>query len=332
MASLWSVALRAALRAFDTLGIQTVELCRACGIDQALLDDVDARVPVELTGRIWPVGARMWGRAGLGLYAGCGLRFGMLEALDYAFATAPNVRDGLLRIAAYFDVVTNGLTKIRVAEAGGGTELRVEYLPMPLDDLRDYGIASLVQRVRWAGAEPLRVELRGGPVAKPSEYEALLACPVFFERESSALVISATDAARPMPASFPGLRDVIDREMTRLLQRAAAESDPLLDVRREVFATLGGVGPSLQDVARRLAVSERTLQRRLAQQQTTFKDIVDDIRRALALDHLGRDQLSVAEIGFLLGFSEPSAFSRAFHRWTGERPADHRARALASSL
>lgn len=327
MASLWSVALRAALRAFDALGVETIALCRACGIDPAVLDDADARVPIELTARIWPEGTRRFGRAGLGLHAGVALRFGMLEALDYAFATAPTLGDGLQRLASYFAVVTNGLTQIRVVPVDGGAALRVEYLPTPLDDLRDYGIASVVQRVRWAGAQPLRVELRGGPVASPSEYAALLACPVSFDQAASGVVITAADAARAMPAQYPGLHDVIAREMERALARAAADGDPLLDVRREVFATLGGAGPSLPDVAKRLAVSERTLQRRLAEQQTTFSEVVDDVRRTVACDHLRRDALSVGEIGFVLGYSEPSAFSRAFQRWTGERPAEYRARA-----
>jgi AraC-like DNA-binding protein len=112
-----------------------------------------------------------------------------------------------------------------------------------------------------------------------------------------------------------------------VLAAALDDKDPLGDVRREVFAALGPGQPVLPDVARRLGVSERTLQRRLSERETTFTDVVDDTRRAIAEDHLRRDKLSVGEIAFLLGYSEPSAFSRAFHRWTGAWPADFRARA-----
>ncbi len=324
MAGLWSVALRAVLRAFAELGVDSDELCRRCDLDPAWLADPDGRVPLARTGRLWPEGTRLFGRPGLGLHAGVALRFGLLEALDYAFATSTSVAHGLERVARYFDVVTGGATRMRVERRGA--ELALAFFPMPIDDLRDYGVAVSVRRLRWAGVTARRVTLRGAPVAAPEAYVEALGCPVTFEADASAVVIGAADGERPMPTSLPGLTEIVERELGRVLAAALDGRDPLDDVRREVLAALGPEPPALSDVARRLGVSDRTLQRRLAERKTRFKDVVDETRLALALDQLARDQRSVSEIAFLLGYSEPSAFSRAFHRWTGEWPAEYRAR------
>ena len=91
----------------------------------------------------------------------------------------------------------------------------------------------------------------------------------------------------------------------------------------------GGV-PTLGEVSASLAMSQRTLQRNLESEGTTFLEVVDAVRRRLALAHLASGALTLHEISFLLGYSDPSAFSRAFKRWTGQTPGDYRSRSLAA--
>ena len=323
MAGLWSVALRAAMRAFEELGIDVAELCRRCEIDPADLEDADARIPLERTARIWPEGARQFGRPGLGLHAGVALPVGRLEALDYAFATAESVEQGLERIASWFRIVTEGMTRLQLQRSE--ETLRIIYVPVPIDELRDYGIAAIVTRLRWAGVTPQLVEIGGAAAAPSALYQELQRCPCALVRSPSTVVIEAADGARALPASLPGLAPVIERDLARALAKVTRDGDPLGDVRREVHRAVGAEAPAIESVARRLAVSVRTLQRRLTAQKTTFSAVVDEARRTRALEHLARPELSIGEIAFLLGYSEPSAFSRAFRRWTGVYPADHRA-------
>jgi AraC-like DNA-binding protein len=82
--------------------------------------------------------------------------------------------------------------------------------------------------------------------------------------------------------------------------------------------------PSLATVASELAMSERSIQRALGEEATSFRQLVDEVRKELALEHLGRPGASAADVAFLLGFSEPSAFTRAFRRWTGSSPTQFR--------
>ncbi len=324
MPGLWPVALRAVLEGLAVVGVDPDVLCRRCGIDRARLNDPLHRVPLEQAGRVWPEATRLWGRPGIGLSVGAAMPFGALEALDYTFATAGTVALGLKRIAHAFDVVTGGATRMRLHH--GPDELSLVFQPLPMDDLRDYGVALSVQRLAWAGVVPARVTLKGGPVAPREEYREKLGCPVHFGADASAVVIRAAHGARQLPVPLPGLQAIVDRDLSAQLSRSLEARDLLDDVRREVMVTLTPGGPTMGVIARRLGMGARTLQRQLAARDTTFTRLVDQTRRTMALEHLHRGQLSVAEIAFLLGFSESSAFSRAVRRWTGVWPVDVRAR------
>ena len=95
-------------------------------------------------------------------------------------------------------------------------------------------------------------------------------------------------------------------------------------VRVAVAETLRCGRPGTRAVAERLHISERTLRRRLHEEGTTFKALLDDIRRQLAIQYLEQPELGIAEIAFMLGFSQTPAFSRAFKRWTGVAPIEQR--------
>ena len=90
--------------------------------------------------------------------------------------------------------------------------------------------------------------------------------------------------------------------------------------------------PSQKDIAEALHVSNRTLQRKLKDEGTSFIDLLQDARLSLARKYLAQPQRSIVEIAYLLGFSEPSTFSRAFKRWTGHAPAEYRAEITAERL
>jgi AraC-like DNA-binding protein len=95
-------------------------------------------------------------------------------------------------------------------------------------------------------------------------------------------------------------------------------------VRQQLVERLRDGEPEQGAVARPLGLSERTLQRRLRDEGTTFGALVDDVRLELARMYLGDPELAIFEVAFLLGYSEPSAFNRAFRRWTGASPSEHR--------
>ena len=100
-------------------------------------------------------------------------------------------------------------------------------------------------------------------------------------------------------------------------------------LRAEILRALPDGDVGIEAVAARLAIGERTLRRRLADTDAVFRDLVDEVRRGVALDRLRDPGLSIQEVAFLVGFSEPRAFQRAFRRWMGETPTRYRSRHAA---
>jgi len=140
-------------------------------------------------------------------------------------------------------------------------------------------------------------------------------------------VLSAAErlgvAREALLASLGGAERTEGREGT------PRSSELVSRVRTEVAAQMTDGRASVEDVARALSLSSRTLQRRLERAGTTFASLIDDARRAAALTHLRNPRVAIKEAAFLVGFSEPSTFYRAFRRWTGATPASYR-RAFAA--
>jgi AraC-like DNA-binding protein len=141
------------------------------------------------------------------------------------------------------------------------------------------------------------------------------------------LVFDADSIERPLEGGNPELaryNDVIALQYLTRIER----DDIQRRVRDVLLQRLEGSEPSQEEIAERLHMSARTLQRKLADSGTTYKEILDETRHALALAYLSAPQSSVNEVTYLLGFSSGSCFTRAFRRWTGQSPTSWRAGAL----
>jgi AraC-like DNA-binding protein len=159
-----------------------------------------------------------------------------------------------------------------------------------------------------------------------SEHRRFFRGPVRFGAGSTAMILSASDAARPMLGADEALSSVVRRRLEKaLVERDLRDAGPFSGrVRRLMVEQLGGTTLTPSTVARALAVSGRTLSRRLADEGTSFRGILDDVRREFACALLQDRSLSVGDIAFFLQYSEPAAFHRAFRRWTGQAPGDFR--------
>ena len=116
------------------------------------------------------------------------------------------------------------------------------------------------------------------------------------------------------------LLPIIERHLDELLAKPDAGHAWLGDVRSAIASSVCDGHPGIRAVARRLGLSVRTLQRRLGEQRTVFKTLVEDVRRELALRYLADGRTRLTDVAFLVGYSELSAFGRAFKRWTGSTP------------
>jgi AraC-like DNA-binding protein len=201
--------------------------------------------------------------------------------------------------------------------------------------LPEYAPASTVVLLRQLTAlppaEPLALEVwfQHSAPRDRSIHDEIFACPVRFDAPETRLVLSRAALERPVVGRDPALYQYLDRHALALAKTFPDATSLATRVRRELGSALSSGEPTQTEIARRLALSERTLQRHLKAEGHNFAELLDSVRKELARSYLRDAALSVSEVAFLLGYSEPSSFHRAFRRWEGEAPSEFRTRTAA---
>lgn len=313
------------------LGADPQALAAKVGFDPATATDPDARITLAMEEALWEEAARATNDLLVGVQAARRVRPGAFDVLDYAVRCAPTLRASLTRLARYNRLV-HDVAVFTVHERGARTRIEHGFRVAAAQSRHsaEFTIASLVTIGTQITGVPLvarAVELRHG---RPTD-EAVAGLTAFFGVEPrfaqpcNALEIDASALDRPLPAADPALSRVVERHAEALLAALPAIEQGIADrVRRVLAGSLGEGEASLAAVAKRLRTSERSLQRKLAEEGVTFDALLDELRRDLALRYLSDRRLAIAEVAYLLGYSEPSPFHRAFKRWTGKTPAEAR--------
>ena len=251
-----------------------------------------------------------------------------LHALGYAWMASASLREAFSRAIRFFRMVTDN-EQIEVEEKGEEFRLRIVIPPhaqRSADAGYDAFLAVVVAMCRNSLGEefsPLRVSMQRPKPDCAHKFSQYFGAPVEFSAAHNALVFRRDDLEKPLPTANSDLARASDEIITEYLARldrsnvAAQVKAKLLD-----FLPSGEIGQ--EAVAASLNVSSRSLQRKLHNEGVTFKDLLDDTRRELAGRYIRESGMSAKEVAYLLGFSEPSNFTRAFKRWTGLSPSEYR--------
>lgn len=236
---------------------------------------------------------------------------------------ARDYRDGLARLSRFKRLCTP--EQLQVTEAGGDCTVTVDWPfatgPEPAISV-DITFATLVELGRRATGRaivPRRVELaRPGPVsAAHAEY---FRCPVRMEAPRNLLVLDAADLDRPFPGHNPEMLDMLTPALGAALNELDAQNSVAEQVKIVLKRSLASGQPGLSDVAKQLGMSERTLQRRITAEGSTFRDILSEARREIGLRLLADPGTDIDEVACLLGYQDTASFYRAFRDWEGMPP------------
>ncbi len=314
-------------------GVAPERLCELAGFDLAIAKDPDARIPLSVETQLWDEAARLSGDDAFGLHTASGIQPGVFDVLDYACRTAPSLRVSLERLVRYnrleHDVAVFSLDV-------GDSIARLEHrfrLPgvEPSRQAAEFTLASIIvigSQIVGDSVRPRAVELRHSAPQETTEHLRAFGVEPRFGCEANVLQLEREVLERPAPNADPALSRIIERQAEALLAARPEPAESIADrVRRLLVASLGEGDITLDGMADKLRMSERTLQRRLADEGLSFDDIVEQQRKQLAQRYLADAKLAVSEVAYLLGYSEPSAFHRAFKRWTGMTPKEMRSRA-----
>lgn len=327
--TLLTVSSRALIDSAARLGLDTDALLAAVGIDRSVIDDPDARLPREKVAALWQGAYAASGDPDLALHAAEALRFGAYRVVDYLAGAAATVGIALEQVSAYFPVI-NSVVRLPIAQEGDVVTMGIVSPDDPQALSRpyvEYTFAAVVLRVREATGVrfPLQAIDIGFPApASAAEHERIFGCPVRFATATSALRVARDVWDTPSTRADPDLFGVLADHARILGEKVPTEAPEVTDVRRAIVAQLKGGTPSLDRVAKQLAMSGRTLQRRLQEHGVSYADLLDSTRAEAAKAYLKDRHISLTEVAYLLGFAEQSSFSHAFRRWTGQAPTDFR--------
>lgn len=310
-----SATLRAYLGRYPAVNLERLAL--AAGLDPAQLGDPEALLDQLHWFAFVEAAARETGDPALGIGFAAQMPWKDLGVLGYVGLHSATVRDALANWSRFLAIQqTGGRLRLDIAR-----EAKLHYtVDGEHGQIAEATFALITRLIREATGDP-----QWAPKAIAFQHDAADAQHrAFFKvlprwgQRGDTLVMSLADLDRPFVAADAGLLPHLVRHAEACLaQMKDASTD---DVRRAIIAALGAGDPAIERVADRLGHSARTLQRTLQAEGRSFKAIVDDTRLDLAKRYLRDPALTLTETAFLLGYSELSAFSRAFRRWTGETP------------
>jgi AraC-like DNA-binding protein len=314
---------RVFIDALERLNVRMEPLLANAGIRRADLYDPDARIPCAVWSPMFSRALEQRPMKNVGMRLATVTPLGAFPLIDYLVATSQNVGEGLTRLARYLPLVEARAVPrlrededpIRVLLDGSDTPFSTEFtVTINLLHFR----AETEDRFRAAYASFCH---QPDDVA---EIESVLGCPVYTRAAWNGWALSRETYQLPLRRRDPALGGLLQRQADEAIARLPSMEGVALEVRQALAARVGGGDTRIQAIARTLATSPRSLQRRLAAAGVSYRQLLELTRRDAAERYLTDSPLSIAEVAYLLGYSEPAAFNRAFKRWRHETPRDFR--------
>jgi AraC-like DNA-binding protein len=301
----------------------------ATDLTPQLIADDEARITPAQFCVAWAELIRLTGNPQIALALARALPAGAFGIVEYVCRSAPTLGAALRQWVRYLNLLDDAVV-VALVEDGDRACLRVEVeSEAPAPASHELCFALVAQYARQLSAQPLRIsaiEFTHRATGDASAYRAWFDAPVTFGAEHTQLVLPRVALDATLVSSDPSLLAILTRAADELHRRAPADPTLTAQVARVLRDALRSDEGNIDHIAKRLGLTARSLQRRLKDEGTSFNALRETVRRDLAKRYLD-EKLSIAEISFLLGFSEPSAFFRAFKRWTGTTPLEARRRA-----
>tara|TARA_R110002095_G_scaffold194722_3_gene173107 strand:- start:21432 stop:22433 length:1002 start_codon:yes stop_codon:yes gene_type:complete len=324
--SSWALSI---VQALELDGLDCQDLFVKLGLDYSALNDPDARFAQDGMTRLWQRAVEITGNPAIGLNLAKVMRPGAMHVVGYALMSSSTLRDSFQRLVRYQRIIAEG-ADLQFGSSNRGALLTLaihgDQLP-PARQSADGSLASTLAFCRWLTGKPLapiEVYFQGPPPADIEPYQAAFQAPLRFNVEYHGMLMRHVDMDIALPTANAELAQLHDRFAGDYLARFS-DSRVTHQARQVICRLLPQGEPRRETVAQSLHLSERSLQRRLDEEGTSFQQLLDDTRRTLAEQYLARADLALLEVAYLLGFADPSNFFRAFKRWFAMTPGEYRA-------
>jgi len=311
-------------------GINVDDLLRKANVDKSLLSNTENKLPLEDYYCILDSAIEMTGDTFFGLHMGESADAGDLSVLGYIMASCRSVGEALEKVGKYFGIIGSVLN-IYLKEEGDYAKLiydmRKHFPNNCIKHCVDTGLSNFYNMIINIASEPVEIKevwVKAEPPEDMSEYNRVFNCPVLFNKEIAALVFPSKVLDIPLRHPNPALLSLLEHHANSFLSKIDENDYFSRKISLLLFEHIQGNNPTIDDVAKNLGMSVRVLQKKLKEEGVTFSEIATNVRQELAKSYLAEKRYTIDDITYLLGFSEPSVFRRAFKMWTGMTPGQYR--------
>ena len=322
-------------RALDREGLSVSDVLRRARLPAMLRLQPAATVTTAQYFTLWRAVENLSGDPGLGLRMASAAETGAHPPSSLAAFHARDYRDGLLRLARFKRLCTPETLLIEENQATATISHAwpntIEDEPHIATDITFATVMELGRRGTGRMIAPLRVELRRRRPT-PDVHAAYFGCPVRYGAARDRLELRRDDLDLAFAGHNPELLEMLTPALSGALRDLQAQGSLSDQVKAVLLHALPSGRPDIADVAREMGMSERTLQRRITDEGTTFRDLVNAARHALSRRLLSDQTNDMAEVAYMLGYQDTRSFYRAFRSWEGTTPKAWRKSALSTPL
>ena len=316
-------------KALETYDIDAASLFKQAGLDPVDATNPQARYPYAAVRRLWELSIEESGDPCFVLIAARQWHPSNFHALGYAWLASRSLKEALERLIRYFRVVTSDPEELTLVARDDSYEFVIDTSSVvyrALDVEYDLMLSLILDACRLSlGDEfrPRRVCLQRPQPPCADRYSSFFGTRVEFDAPTYSMTFDKPQLDLLLPTGNAEIARANDQVLMTYLAQLN-RSDIVMRVKTTLIERMPSGQVSKEDVAEALNLSLRTLQRKLHEEDTSFKQLLDETRRELADQYIRNPMVSIGEITYLLGFSEPSNFSRAFKRWNGTAPTEYR--------
>ena len=310
-------------------GVTAETLLKAVNLNPSILLDPDNRIPFAQLVELYEKAAELSGDNNFGLHVGETVNPTAFDVVGYSALNSHTLGDAFARVARYHSIWTDGA--LFILEQGEHTSAIVyRYADTSIVEHRQDSemtfatVTSLCRSIANPQFTAASVEFQHDPPPDISKHLRLFGCPVEFRAPANTLRFDSSNLALQIARADASLCALLDRHAEELLAKFPPKNTLVDQVRGLIASEFRGGDPSLERVADQLGLTPRTLQRKLHECATSHNELLDQMRRQLAIRYLREREMAICEVAYLLGFSESSSFHRAFKRWTGVTPKEFR--------
>jgi AraC-like DNA-binding protein len=323
-------AARQAIAVLRKQNLPIASLLEHAGVSEGDIDNRQRRISALAQGKLLEYAGEALGDHVFGLHLAQEANPREVGLLFYVASAADDVGDALALLARYCRIV-NEAVRLKLIRSPEGVIAQTKFVGLPRHfawQNTEFTIAALIKGLREAAGRdfrPTRVTFTIAHNSKLPEFERFFGCPVEFSASADQITLSHETLAIPLITQDQHLLDTLqpicDAAAT---ERNTAQGTLRSLVENELQKLLPHGKANKQRVAKALGVSERMLSQRLAEENISYNDVVDRLRRSLALEYIQEPTLSLAQIAWLLGYERVTAFDYAFARWTGRLASEAR--------